>query len=138
MTATTKVKATELGIAGLSRHGVLADGALIVRNSIQRDRVYVKVVTPDGHARTRRYRHDQMVSVRDDTATEPKFYAARDDKSSAKYGEDLWGVREQGKPGWCAITFGRKITHMGSRADAARDAAWLNAQRESTESNERN
>jgi hypothetical protein len=61
-----EIKATELGLAGLSRHGVLADGSLILRNSIQSDWVYVKIVTVDGYARTRRYRHDQLVRVRDE------------------------------------------------------------------------
>lgn len=56
------VKATELGICGLSRDGVLADGALILGVSVQREWVYAKVVK-DGRMRTRRYRHDQMVEL---------------------------------------------------------------------------
>ena len=60
---THMVKATELGIAGLSRDGVLADGAMVLHTSIQREWVYAQVVTPDGHFRTRRYRHSQLVEV---------------------------------------------------------------------------
>lgn len=40
----------------------LADGALVLRVSIQRHWVYVKAVK-DGHPIRRRYRHDQMVAV---------------------------------------------------------------------------
>lgn len=61
-TRTERVKATELGIAGLSRHGVLADGALILRTSHQLKWFYAKVVK-GGRITTRRYRHDQMVEV---------------------------------------------------------------------------
>jgi hypothetical protein len=61
-----KVKATELGIAGLSRHGVLADGGLILGVSVQIDWVYVRFVKEDGTFGRRRYRHAQMVAVEAD------------------------------------------------------------------------
>jgi hypothetical protein len=41
----------------------LADGAIVLHLSIQLNWVYVKVITPNGHFRTRRYRHDQQVKV---------------------------------------------------------------------------
>ena len=55
MTATVKA-------SNLAPFTWLADGALILRLSFQRTWVYARIVK-DGHARTRRYRHDQDVKV---------------------------------------------------------------------------
>lgn len=41
----------------------LADGSFVTHRSFQQAWVYCRVVTADGHARTRRYRHDQRVAV---------------------------------------------------------------------------
>ena len=49
----------------------LADGALIVHLSFQRTWVYARVLTEDGHARTRRYRHDKDVNVGNAPTTNP-------------------------------------------------------------------
>lgn len=62
-----RVKATELRIftgGGSTPHDVLADGAHVLRLSVQRRWVYAKVLRPDGRFLTRRYRHDQWVAVR--------------------------------------------------------------------------
>jgi hypothetical protein len=47
---------------GCSRD-TLRDGAHVLHVSVQLEWVYVKVLTPDGHFRTRRYRHDALVEV---------------------------------------------------------------------------
>jgi hypothetical protein len=44
----------------------LADGAFVLHVSTQLNWVYVQVITPDGHFRTRRYRHDAQVKVMDE------------------------------------------------------------------------
>jgi regulation of enolase protein 1 (concanavalin A-like superfamily) len=44
----------------------LADGSFVLHVSTQTDWTYVRILTPDGHFRTRRYRHDQEVKVMDE------------------------------------------------------------------------
>jgi hypothetical protein len=65
-TLTRAVKATELRMFVDAQHpgDQLRDGAFVLHTSIQREWVYVKVITLDGHFRTRRYRHNQLVEVR--------------------------------------------------------------------------
>lgn len=58
-----RVKATELSPFYAAGH-VLGDGATVLHISVQLAKVYVKVLTPDGHFRTRRYAHSAMVEVR--------------------------------------------------------------------------
>ena len=62
---TKQVKATELQMVTDRAGDVLADGAFVLKVSIQASNVYVRVLVPGGHFRTRRYRHDQMVKVQD-------------------------------------------------------------------------
>ena len=44
----------------------LADGSFVLHVSTQLNWTYVRILTPDGHFRTRRYRHDQEVKVMDE------------------------------------------------------------------------
>lgn len=64
MTVTVKAR-------NLTPHTWLADGALIIHLSFQRTWVYAQILTEDGHARTRRYRHDKDVKVGNAPTADP-------------------------------------------------------------------
>lgn len=56
----------------------------------------------------------------------PAFYAARNDRDSERFGEELWGVRPADGRGWCAVTYGIRTSMASSREEAEAKAAKLN------------
>lgn len=60
------------------------------------------------------------------TTKRAPFYAARNDRDSERFGEELYGVREHDRMGWCALTAGIRTSMVMTKSEAEAAADRLN------------